>query len=1219
MGLSCISLNVRGLRDKKKRTLFLFLKEKQYDIIFIQETHCGTDEDLQQWSKEWEGPAFWSKGDTNSKGTAVLLRKGSNIDVKKSLADLNGRYVIIDAEIDDELYILCNIYAPNKGDERKLFFDQILDILRTNKIKDSLILGGDFNCTLNPQIDRAKNTVRNDPGIVELKRIINTFNLEDVWRRRNPNKRSYTYVGRAYSRIDMWLISQTLGCIIEKCDMIVNPLTLKDHKGITLRLNLSQVKRGPGVWKMNEKVVKSDLFTETFEQFWASWVKEKNKFRDIKEWWEMAKIKIKEITIWAATKLNKNKKNIEELEKDLAEATTDEDKAKIHQEIKEYYETKAEAARIRAREQWHEEGERSTAYFFSLEKRRAASKSWKKIKTAENKYSSSIDTILKTQVDFYENLYKSEGINEVSADELLTSIDKKLNEDDCALLENKITENELKKCVNQMSEGKSPGEDGITTSFYKRFWNSIGEEFTELVNFIHESQSLCTSQKMGLITLLYKQGEREDISNWRPITLLNTDYKIIAKCLAERLKTVLPKLIDEDQKGFVQGRSIESGVRLIQDTIIYTEEKNEGGAVIFLDQKKAFDRVEPAWVKKVLSKFGFGANFRKWMDILYGDIKSSILTNGFMSRSFKITRSVRQGCPIAPYIYVLQAEPFAEAIRKDNNIKGILLPKNKEVKLNMWADDAQTFLSTHNSFFHFFNKLQLYENSSGSRVNYVKTKGVLLGTWRTKPPPTNKISWVDNVKALGIYHGYNIDEGKIWEQKFEKIKRNLQNWQKRDLTFSGKVLLLKTFGLSVINYELRMKGINNRYIKELKTIFHEFLWDKKHPLVNRETISLPTSEGGLQMIDLENCLRISQIKLVNSIINGTEEKWTILPRHWFKQACPKINDELFVTKCSDAKEINLIKIPTFYREALLTWIELRKQRTIINTEEIRNENLFCNENIKIRNKTLLFAHWENSGLRKIKHVWDYENNTWVAENVIRQRLIIKNNWMMEYLSLKNAIPKIWKNTLKARLEQLKKTVKPLCITESGDIQIRNRPLTKAGNKHLLYVLQMGHTRPKCLAYWNKKYGKNLQWEKIWENLKLSKCRNKIKEFQWKSIHNVLNTNARLMLMKKGNGICPMCQAEEENQIHLFLRCPKIQPLVEIIQIEIKKKNTNYKLNDENIIFGWDENFTKKENFFLSGIIMNFKWEVWKNRNNKIFSNYTLTTENMFQKLKNSLL
>ena len=97
---------------------------------------------------------------------------------------------------------------------------------------------------------------------------------------------------------------------------------------------------------------------------------------------------------------------------------------------------------------------------------------------------------------------------------------------------------------------------------------------------------------VNLNTLLFKKGEREDIWNWRLITLLNVDYKIISKILAERLRKVLPKIINTDQKGFVKGRNIFDGNRLLQDIIDYTEIEDEEGAIIFLEQYKAFDRAE---------------------------------------------------------------------------------------------------------------------------------------------------------------------------------------------------------------------------------------------------------------------------------------------------------------------------------------------------------------------------------------------------------------------------------------------------------------------------------------------------------------------------------------------------------------------------------------------------------------------------------------------------
>ena len=174
-----------------------------------------------------------------------------------------------------------------------------------------------------------------------------------------------------------------------------------------------------------------------------------------------------------------------------------------------------------------------------------------------------------------------------------------MTENERQKLDDSIQKCELEKALKNMANNKSPGQDGLITEFYKQYWDVIGDDFTKLVQEIYDTGQLSNSQRKGVITLLYKQGEREAIENWRPITLLNIDYKIIAKTLAERLKEVLPNLIHPDQKGFIKGRKIDHGVRLIQDVISYYESNNEGGAIIFLYQKKAFDRVEmdkhPVW------------------------------------------------------------------------------------------------------------------------------------------------------------------------------------------------------------------------------------------------------------------------------------------------------------------------------------------------------------------------------------------------------------------------------------------------------------------------------------------------------------------------------------------------------------------------------------------------------------------------------------------------
>ena len=194
--------------------------------------------------------------------------------------------------------------------------------------------------------------------------------------------------------------------------------------------------------------------------------------------------------------------------------------------------------------------------------------------------------------------------------------------------------------------------------------------------------TLSASQYKGVLTLLHKGGEREDIQNWRPLTLLNCDYKIILKLLAERLKNVLTKLIHPYQKGFVKGRNINEANRMIQDIIRYVDEENEEGIIVFLDQQKAFDRVEWGWVDFALNAFNVGGKFRGWIQMLVKNPATSIKTNGFVSKIFSISRSCRQGCLVAPLIYILQA--MACAIRGNNDIKGIKLPYNVDSQDGGW-------------------------------------------------------------------------------------------------------------------------------------------------------------------------------------------------------------------------------------------------------------------------------------------------------------------------------------------------------------------------------------------------------------------------------------------------------------------------------------------------------------------------------------------------------
>ena len=188
-----------------------------------------------------------------------------------------------------------------------------------------------------------------------------------------------------------------------------------------------------------------------------------------------------------------------------------------------------------------------------------------------------------------------------------------------------------------------------------------------------------------------KSKPTNNLNYLRPISLLNTDYKIATKVLARRLERVLPFIINPDQTWYIKGRYIGENIRLISDLIDDTKQKNISGIAIFLDFRKAFDSAEWDYTAKVLDVFKFPEDFKCWVKVSYTDISSCVINNGFASPFFKLKRGVRQGCPLSGLLFVLAIELIALAIKNDSLIQGICMGK-EEIKLTQYADDTTVFV-----------------------------------------------------------------------------------------------------------------------------------------------------------------------------------------------------------------------------------------------------------------------------------------------------------------------------------------------------------------------------------------------------------------------------------------------------------------------------------------------------------------------------------------------
>ena len=224
------------------------------------------------------------------------------------------------------------------------------------------------------------------------------------------------------------------------------------------------------------------------------------------------------------------------------------------------------------------------------------------------------------------------------------------------LLASPLTVGELWISVSGMKNGKSPGSDGLPREFYQNFWSVLGPDLRDVFDAAFQNGMLSPSQSTGVITLLPKSGDPLDPGNKRPITLLNVDYKILAKTMCNRLATVMPDLVGPLQTCAVRGHSIQQNLWLLRDLISFVMDRDVPCALLSLDQEKAFDMVDHGFMFKVLSTFGLNTCFIKWIKLLYTDVSSFVTVNGFPSDPFSIQRGVRQGCPLSPLLYVLVSE-----------------------------------------------------------------------------------------------------------------------------------------------------------------------------------------------------------------------------------------------------------------------------------------------------------------------------------------------------------------------------------------------------------------------------------------------------------------------------------------------------------------------------------------------------------------------------------
>ena len=198
--------------------------------------------------------------------------------------------------------------------------------------------------------------------------------------------------------------------------------------------------------------------------------------------------------------------------------------------------------------------------------------------------------------------------------------------------------------------------------------------------------------------------------------MLNIDYKIMFKCLAERSMKVIDKLVHQSQFGFIKERNISEAIRTMLDIVDQSDLQNKQGILLALDFQKAFDSLSWEYLFKTLKVYNFGNDYQKWVKLCYTDISSCITNYRHSSSYFHIHRGVRQGDSLSPYLFILCLELLSLKIREDNQIRGITVDET-QIKLITFADDTTAFVRNEKDAKRMFKLLHGFES-----LNRVKIK-----------------------------------------------------------------------------------------------------------------------------------------------------------------------------------------------------------------------------------------------------------------------------------------------------------------------------------------------------------------------------------------------------------------------------------------------------------------------------------------------------------------
>ncbi|GJX19500.1 RNA-directed DNA polymerase, eukaryota [Tanacetum coccineum] len=814
--------------------------------------------------------------------------------------------------------LMISIYAPQSSASKRILWNYISNLIGC--WDGHYMVMGDFNevrCVedrfgseFNAQSANEFNCFISNSGLIEIQLEGYSF----TWSLQSAKK---------MSKLDRFLVSDGLLSVFPHLSGICLDRHLSDHRPILLREVIFDY--GPSPFRVYHSWLNFQDFDKMVLETWNNIdIDDRNKMVRFKKKLQILK---KKIRLWVNDYRKKQSGHLEELRSNLRDIDKELDQGGTNEVIlqrrleilKNLHDINSANARDymqKAKIQWAIEGDENSKFFHGIINRKRANLAIKGVMVDGDW----VDDPCRVKEEFrlhFANRFRAPVDTRYK---LNYTFPNKLQPDQMATLESPVSRDEVRNAVWGCGENKSPGPDGFSFEFFRKFWDTVGSDFYEAVEWFFEHSSFSRGCNSSFIALIPKNQDPKFVNDYRPISLIGSLYKVVTKILANRLSSVIPGLISDVQTAFLPNRQILDGPFIINELLSWCKHKKQQAMVFKVDFAKAYDSIRWDFLEDVLTAFGFGPKWCSWIRGCLHSGMASVLLNGSPSSEFQFYCGLKQGDPLAPYLFLLVMESLHLSVSRAIEagiFKGIKIDSTLNLSHLFYADDvvfigewSPSNLSGITNILHCFSLLSglsinLKKSNLlgvGVRSEYVKDAAVNLGCLTMKTP----------FKYLGVMVGGICATSQAWEDTIGKLKARLSNWKLKTLSVGGRLTLLKSVLGSTPIYNLSIYKAPKSVLHSMESLRRNFFNgsqcnERKIAWIKWTTTLASKKNGGLGISSLYALNRALLFKWVWRFISRDNSLWCRLILSMHGSKLPSSSPFRYSTWLSIIREIHSLK------------------------------------------------------------------------------------------------------------------------------------------------------------------------------------------------------------------------------------------------------------------------------------------------------------------------